>query len=102
MPSESASAIFRMYFIGPPWLSLSRSSTRTLVNEARQGPPWPRACQSCSRLFAPLSAFAEGRSPSYLLHYTNASFIMKDGVKLSEDGLFSGFDPATQTYDTST
>jgi formate dehydrogenase major subunit len=38
----------------------------------------------------------------YLLNYTNASFIVKDGFKLPEDGLFSGFDPATQIYDKST
>src|SRR5260370_2802558 len=28
----------------------------------------------------------------YLVNYTNASFIVKDGFKLPEDGLFSGFD----------
>jgi formate dehydrogenase major subunit len=28
----------------------------------------------------------------YLLNYTNASFIVKEGFKLPEDGLFSGFD----------
>ena len=38
----------------------------------------------------------------YLVHYTNASFLVKDGFKLPEDGLFSGFDPATQIYDKST
>ncbi len=27
----------------------------------------------------------------YLLNYTNASFIIKDGFKLPEDGLYSGF-----------
>jgi formate dehydrogenase major subunit len=35
----------------------------------------------------------------YLVHFTNAAFIVKEGFKLPEDGLFSGFDPATQTYD---
>ena len=30
------------------------------------------------------------------------SFIVKEGFKLPEDGLYSGFDPATQTYDKST
>src|SRR6516164_10752865 len=36
----------------------------------------------------------------YLLHYTNAAFIVRDDFKLPEgDGLFSGFDPKTQTYD---
>jgi formate dehydrogenase major subunit len=38
----------------------------------------------------------------YLLHYTNAAFVIKDGFKLPEDGLYSGFDPATQLYDKST
>src|SRR5260370_27975732 len=28
----------------------------------------------------------------YLVNYTNASFIVKEGFKLPEDGLFSGFD----------
>src|SRR5215469_5254173 len=38
----------------------------------------------------------------YLVNYTNAAFVIKDGFKLPEDGLYSGFDPATQTYDKST
>ena len=38
----------------------------------------------------------------YLIHYTNAAFIVKDGFKLPEDGLFSGFDPGTHSYDKST
>src|ERR1051325_1950117 len=38
----------------------------------------------------------------YLLNYTNAAFVIKDGFKLPEDGLYSGFDAATQTYDKST
>src|SRR5438874_1223469 len=38
----------------------------------------------------------------YLLNYTNASFVVKDGFKLPEDGLYSGFDHATQVYDKST
>src|SRR5260370_6070072 len=39
----------------------------------------------------------------YLVNYTNAAFIVKDGFKLPElDGLFSGFNPATQAYDKST
>ena len=36
----------------------------------------------------------------YLLNYTNAAFIVKDGFKLPEDGLFSGFDG--KTYDKET
>ncbi len=38
----------------------------------------------------------------YLVNYTNASFLIKDGFKLPEDGLYSGFDEATKTYDRST
>src|SRR5260221_839468 len=38
----------------------------------------------------------------YLINYTNAAFIVKDGFKLPEDGLFSGFDAAAVTYDKST
>src|ERR1044072_1411228 len=33
----------------------------------------------------------------YLINYTNAAFIVKEGFKLPEDGLFSGFDG--KTYD---
>src|SRR5512143_2058736 len=32
---------------------------------------------------------------------TDAAFIVKEGFKLPEDGLFSGFDPSTQLYDKS-
>jgi formate dehydrogenase major subunit len=36
----------------------------------------------------------------YLLNYTNAAFLIKDDFKLPEaDGLFSGYDAKTQTYD---
>src|SRR5271170_3493666 len=38
----------------------------------------------------------------YLVNYTNASFIVKDGFKLPEDGLYSGFDSAAGKYDLST
>jgi formate dehydrogenase major subunit len=38
----------------------------------------------------------------YLLNYTNAAFIIKDGFKLPDDGLYSGFDAAKQTYDKAT
>jgi len=48
-------------------------------------------------------AIANGRiARDYLVHFTNAAFIVKEGFKLPDDGLFSGFDPATQTYDTAT
>jgi len=38
----------------------------------------------------------------YLIHYTNAAFVVKEGFKLPEDGLFSGWDAATKTYDRAT
>lgn len=38
----------------------------------------------------------------YVVNFTNAPFIVKDGFKLPEDGLYSGFDAGTQTYDKST
>jgi formate dehydrogenase major subunit len=38
----------------------------------------------------------------YLVNYTNASFVVQEGFKLPEDGLYSGFDAATKTYDKST
>src|SRR5438128_4265402 len=38
----------------------------------------------------------------YLLNYTNAAFIVKEGFKLPEDGLYSGYDPTKRTYDKST
>ena len=38
----------------------------------------------------------------YLVNYTNAAFLIKDGFKLPEDGLFSGFDDTAKTYDKAT
>src|SRR5688572_25433965 len=38
----------------------------------------------------------------YIKNYTNAAFIVKEGFKLPEDGLFSGFDANTQIYDKAT
>jgi len=39
----------------------------------------------------------------YLINYTNAAFIVKDGFELPDDsGVFSGFDAKTNTYDRST
>jgi formate dehydrogenase major subunit len=38
----------------------------------------------------------------YVLHYTNASYVVKEGFKLPEDGLYSGFDPEKKTYDKAT
>ena len=35
----------------------------------------------------------------YLVNYTNAPFLIKEGFKLPEDGLYSGFNEANQTYD---
>src|SRR5689334_11407455 len=47
-------------------------------------------------------AIAQNRiAHDYLVHYTNAAFLVKDGFKLPEDGLYSGFDPATRLYDKS-
>jgi len=34
----------------------------------------------------------------YLINYTNAAFIVKEGFKLPDDGLYSGFDPGSGTY----
>ncbi len=48
-------------------------------------------------------AIENGRvAKDYLVNYTNAAFIIKEGFKLPEDGLFSGFDEASKTYDKST
>src|SRR6202050_5708784 len=38
----------------------------------------------------------------YLVNYTNAAFVIKQGFKLPDDGLYSGFDHDNQTYDKST
>ena len=38
----------------------------------------------------------------YLVNYTNAAFIVKDGFKLPEDGLYSGFNAASSSYDKTT
>ncbi len=38
----------------------------------------------------------------YLVNYTNAAFVVKEGFKLPEDGLYSGFDPGAQTYNKAT
>ncbi|MCU1233771.1 MAG: formate dehydrogenase alpha subunit [Candidatus Solibacter sp.] len=38
----------------------------------------------------------------YLVHFTNASFLVRNDFQLPEEGLFSGFDPATQAYDKTT
>jgi formate dehydrogenase major subunit len=38
----------------------------------------------------------------YLVDYTNAAFVVKEGFKLPDDGLYSGFDPSTNIYDKST
>jgi len=38
----------------------------------------------------------------YLVNFTNAAFVVKEGFELPDDGLYSGFDPATQIYDKST
>jgi formate dehydrogenase major subunit len=38
----------------------------------------------------------------YLVNFTNASFLIKEGFQLPEDGLYSGFNEGTGTYDRST
>jgi len=38
----------------------------------------------------------------YVVNYTNAAFIVKEGFKLPEDGLYSGFDASTHSYDKAT
>jgi len=38
----------------------------------------------------------------YLVNYTNAAFVVDEGFKLPEDGLFSGFNSEKQTYDKAT
>src|ERR1700723_1157672 len=38
----------------------------------------------------------------YLVNYTNAAFIIKEGFKLPDDGLYSGFDHEKQVYDKAT
>src|SRR5262249_22147001 len=38
----------------------------------------------------------------YVKNYTNAAFLVKDGFKLPDDGLYSGFDANSRVYDKST
>jgi formate dehydrogenase major subunit len=38
----------------------------------------------------------------YLVNYTNAALIIKEGFKLPDDGLYSGFDQDKKTYDKAT
>src|SRR5678815_3415909 len=48
-------------------------------------------------------ALAHGHiAHDYLVNYTNAAFIVKEGFKLPEDGLYSGFDRENHVYDKST
>jgi len=48
-------------------------------------------------------ALENGRvAKEYLVNYTNASFVIHDGFKLPEDGLYSGFNSASQVYEKST
>ncbi|HEX3532055.1 MAG TPA: formate dehydrogenase-N subunit alpha [Thermoanaerobaculia bacterium] len=63
-----------------------------------------RASSDIAFLGAMISyAIANNRlAKDYLVNYTNASFIVKEGFKLPEDGLYSGFNPTTQVYDKST
>src|SRR5258708_9779192 len=42
-------------------------------------------------------AIGNGRiAREYLVHFTNAAFVVKEGFKLPEAGLYSGFDPETR------
>ena len=48
-------------------------------------------------------ALQNGRvAKDYLVNYTNAAFVIRDGFKLPEDGLYSGFDPSAQIYNKAT
>jgi len=48
-------------------------------------------------------ALENGRvAKEYLVNYTNAAFVIREGFKLPEDGLYSGFDPSAQTYNKAT
>jgi formate dehydrogenase major subunit len=48
-------------------------------------------------------AIENGRiAREYLANYTNAAFLVQEGFKLPEDGLYSGFDEASNSYDRST
>ena len=47
-------------------------------------------------------ALQNGRvAKDYLVNYTNAAFIVKEGFKLPDDGLYSGYDAEKHTYDSS-
>ena len=47
-------------------------------------------------------AIENGRvAKEYLANFTNAAFLVQEGFKLPEDGLYSGFDEASNTYDRS-
>jgi len=47
-------------------------------------------------------AIENGRiAKEYLVNFTNAAFLVQEGFKLPEDGLYSGFDEASKTYDRS-
>jgi formate dehydrogenase major subunit len=48
-------------------------------------------------------AIQNGRiAHEYLVNYTNAPFLVAEGFRLPEDGLFSGFDATTGSYDKAT
>ncbi len=48
-------------------------------------------------------AIQQGRiARDYLVNYTNAAFIVHEGFKLPDDGLYSGFDPSKHEYDKAT
>src|ERR1700722_14428408 len=48
-------------------------------------------------------AIENGRiAREYIANYTNAAFLIQEGFKLPEDGLYSGFDDQSNSYDRST
>jgi formate dehydrogenase major subunit len=48
-------------------------------------------------------AIENGRiAHDYVVNFTNAAFIVREGFKLPEDGLYSGFDAESQRYEPST
>src|SRR5215831_16130206 len=48
-------------------------------------------------------ALRNGRyNKEYLINFTNAAFLIDKDFQLPEDGLFSGYNPATRSYNTAT
>src|SRR5215212_7100517 len=64
----------------------------------------PSPISTCRSAPGPTSRSSEAWFRDYVVHYTNASMILREDFKDTEDlgGLFSGFDPETGVYDRST